>query len=50
MVIAASISVSKRLRALAFTGLCLIAAQMLIALSSCHPEYLPAAARATTGR
>jgi hypothetical protein len=37
--------VSNRLRMLAFTGLCFIAAQLLISLSSCHPEHVPMAAR-----
>ena len=49
MAVAATISVSKRLRAVAFTGFCLIAAQLLIAQSSCHPEFVPMAARVAAG-
>lgn len=41
-----AIYVSKRLQRPVFAILCLFAAQLVITVSSCHPEHAPMAARA----
>jgi hypothetical protein len=46
MVAKAAVYVSKRLQRPVFAMMCLFAAQLLISISSCHPEQTPMAARA----
>jgi hypothetical protein len=49
-VVDAAIFVSKRLQRVAAALLCLMLAQALIVVSSCHPEPVPMAVRVQIGR
>jgi hypothetical protein len=45
-----AIDVSKRLRRPGLALMCLITMQVLVSLSTCHPEQLPMAARVAVNR